>query len=193
MATKEGEAPDAELKTAKGQEDDQKESLDENNTQEETESNQEISKKGGMGTGEYLLVGLSLLLILVVVGGGMFLWVHYGASFGGQKVTSGLSQEVTCSLKPFFLPLVEKKTGPEKFLRLSLSLELHDKNSLKQVKYQNEQVRWAVLQVLMSAVARDLEYANGKRALTDKIVTSVNRALDKEVVKGVRFNKVVIL
>ena len=147
--------------------------------------------KNRMGTGEYLLIGLSVLLILIVIGGGMFIWARYGNSERGQEAALELSKVPHYSLKPFFVPL-RPAAGSEKFLRVNISLKLTNTYSKRFVEH-NEKVRGAIVQILLTAVPKDLEYSHGKKALMDKMVVAINRSLGKNVVTGLRFADVVIL
>ena len=156
-----------------------------------TEASDGTVEKSRMSTGEYLLIGLSVLLILIVVGGGMFIWARYGTPVDGQDVTMELSKAPLHTLKPFFVPL-RPTAGSEKFLRVNIALELSGKHSKQFVK-NSEKVRGAIVQILLTAVPKDLEYTHGKKALMDKMIAAINYSLDKTVVSGVRFTDVVIL
>ena len=148
-------------------------------------------QKNRMGTGEYLIVGLSVLLILIVIGGGVFIWARYGNPDRAQNVALELSKTPQYPLKPFFIPL-RPAAGAEKFLRVNISLELTNAYAKRLVK-QNEKVRGAIVQILLTAVPKDLEYSHGKKALMDKMVVAINRSLERNVVSGLRFTEVVIL
>ena len=151
----------------------------------------EATQKNRMGTGEYLVIGLSVLLILIVIGGGVFIWARYGNPDRGQEVALEFSKTPQYSLKPFFVPL-RPAAGAEKFLRVNISLELTNTYAKRFVKH-NEKVRGAIVQILLTAVPKDLEYSHGKKALMDKMVVAINRSLGKNVVSGLRFTEVVIL
>ena len=167
----------------------------ENSADAEKDQATEVSdgrvQKGRMSTGEYLLIGFSVLLILIVVGGGMFIWARYGTPGDEQDVAMELSKTHFHTLKPFFVPL-RPKAGAEKFLRVNIALELSGKHSKQFVK-NSEKVRGAIVQILLTAVPKDLEYSHGKKALMDKMIAAINHSLEKTVVSGVRFTDVVIL
>jgi flagellar basal body-associated protein FliL len=155
------------------------------------ENSGEAVQKNRMGTGEYLLIGLSVMLILIVIGGGMFIWARYVSPGKGQDVSLELSKVLQYPLKPFFVPL-RPATGSEKFLRVNISLELTNAYAKRFVKH-NENVRGAIVQILLTAGPKDLEYSHGKKALRDKIVVAINRSLGENIVSGLRFTDVVIL
>lgn len=147
--------------------------------------------KSRMSTGEYLLIGFSVVLILIVVGGGMFIWARYGTPGGGNGITAELSEGTLYPLKPFFVPL-SAANGSEKFLSVNISLELSNKHAKEFVKY-IEKVRGSILQILITAAPKELEYSHGKKALIDKIIADVNLSLESAMVAGLRFTDVVIL
>ena len=102
-----------------------------------------------------------------------------------------LSKTPQYPLKPFFVPL-RPAAGSEKFLRVNISLELTNTYAKRFVK-QNEEVRGAIVQILLTAAPKDLEYSHGKKALRDKMVMAINRSLGRNVVSGLHFTDVVIL
>lgn len=155
------------------------------------ETSHETGEKNRMSTGEYLLIGLSVLLILIVIGGGVIILARYGESDGKQDVALELSKVPQYPLKPFFVPL-QSVAGSEKFLRLNISLDLTDTYSKRWIKH-NQKVRGVILQILLTAIPKDLEYSQGKKALMDKIVVAINQSLGENVVSGLRFTDVVIL
>ena len=155
------------------------------------ENPDEEAQKHRMGTGEYLVIGLSVLLILIVIGGGMLIWARYGKPDKGKDVALELSEVPQYPLKPFFVPL-RPAAGSEKFLRVNVSLELTNTNAKRFVKH-NEKIRGAIVQILLTAAPKDLEYSHGKKALMDKMVMTINRSLGRDVVSGLRFTDVVIL
>jgi flagellar basal body-associated protein FliL len=144
-----------------------------------------------MSTGEYLLISLSVLLILIVMGGGMTILAGYGKLDRKQDVALELSKVSQYPLKPFFVPL-RSVAGSEKFLRLNISLDLTNTYSKRLVKH-NQKVRGAILQIVLTAIPKDLEYSHGKKALMDKMVVAINKSLGENVVSGLRFTDVVIL
>ena len=165
---------------------------DENEEKNRVEENPDKAvQKNRMGKGEYLIVGLSVLLILIVIGGGMFIRARYGNPDTAQDIALELSKAPQYSLKPFFVPL-RPSAGSEKFLRVNISLKLTNTYAKRFVK-ENEKVRGAIVQILLTAVPKDLEYSHGKKALMDKMVAAINRSLERNVVSGLRFTDVVIL
>jgi flagellar basal body-associated protein FliL len=151
----------------------------------------ETGEKNRMSIGEYLLISLSALLILIVIGGGMTILTGYGKLDVKQDIALELSRVHQYSLKPFFVPL-RSVAGSEKFLRLNISLELTNTYSKRLVKH-NQEVRGAILPILLTAIPKDLEYSHGEKALMDKMVVAINESLGENVVRGLRFTDVVIL
>ena len=85
-----------------------------------------------------------------------------------------------------------QRAGPQVVLQHNISLELSEKHSKQLVKH-IEIARGAILQILITAVPKDLEYNHGKKALMDKLITAVNRSLENPMVDGLRITDAVIL
>jgi len=198
MADTESEGLKTKSSTGEAQEEDKREELDKQAAPESTEEKNAAAgqkgtgKKSNMSTGEYLLITLAVLLIVIVVGGGMFIWVRYGTIDGEEEAALARAQRPLYQLNSFFVPL-KAQAGAEKFLRVTISLELSGKGSSQVVDKQIGQIRGMLLQRLLSAVPKDFEYAHGKKALMDTMKTSVNHFLGKDLVQGIRFTNAVLL
>jgi flagellar basal body-associated protein FliL len=174
-------------------EDDKREVLDKQTSPGSTEGKSAAADhKRTMNTGEYLLITLAVLLIVIVIGGGMFIWARYGTIDGEQETALARAQSPLYQLNPFFVPL-KVPAGTEKFLRVTISLELSGEGSTKVVVKQIEQIRGTLLQTLLSAGPKDFEYPHGKKALMDTMKTSINHFLGKDLVQGIRFTNAVLL
>jgi flagellar basal body-associated protein FliL len=198
MVDTESEELKTKARTGGAQEEDKREEPDKKASPESTEEksaaagHKETGKKSTMSTGEYLLITLAVLLIVIVVGGGMFIWARYGTIDGEQEAALARAQHPLYQLNPFFVPL-KAPAGAEKFLRVTISLELSGEGSSQIVVEQIEQIRGTLLQTLLSIVPKDFEYPHGKKALMDKMRTSVNQFLGKDLVQGIRFTNAVLL
>jgi flagellar basal body-associated protein FliL len=174
-------------------EDDKREVLDKHASPESTgEQSAAAGHKSIMNTGEYLLITLAVLLIVIVIGGGMFIWARYGTIDGEQEAALTRAQPPLYQLNPFFVPL-KAQAGTEKFLRVTISLELSGEGSTRVVVKQIEQIRGKLLQTLLSAGPKDFEYPHGKKALMDTMRTSVNHFLGKDLVQRIRFTNAALL
>ena len=180
------------------QEEDNREERERQDSPENTEGkppaagHRETDKKSSMNTGEYLLIALAVLLIVIVIGGGMFIWARYGTSDGAKEAALAGAQGPLYQLNPFFVPL-KAQAGAEKLLRVTISLELSGERSSQEVIKQIREIRGMLLQTLLSAVPKDFEYTHGKKALMDRMRTSINHFLGKELVQGIRFTNAVLL
>ena len=198
MADTESQELKTQSSTGEAREEDKREALDKQTSPESTEeksapSDQEkAGAKSGMNTGEYLLITLAVLLIVVVVGGGMYIWARYGTVENKQEAALVGANRPLHKLNPFFVPL-KAQAGTEKFLRVTISLELSGKGSTQVVVTQTEQIRGMLLQTLLSAVPKDFEYPHGKKALMDTMRTSVNHFLGNDLVQGIRLTNAVLL
>ena len=198
MADTEGKELKTQSRTGGDREEDKREALDKQASPASTEAisaaagREKAGTKSTMSTGEYLLITLAVLLIVIVIAGGMFIWAGYGTIAGEQEATLDRAQRPLYQLNPFFVPL-KAQAGVEKFLRVTISLELSGEGSSRVVVKQMEQIRGTLLQTLLSAVPKDFEYPHGKKALMDRMRTSVNHFLGKDLVQGIRFSNAVLL
>ena len=198
MADTESQELKTQSSTEEAREEDTSEARDKQTSSENTEEKsaaagqEKTGTKSTVSAGEYLLLTLAVLLIVVVIGGGMFIWARYGTIDGKQEAALARADRPLYKLNPFFVPL-KAQAGAEKFLRVTISLELSDEASAQVVVKQIEQIRGTLLQTLLSAVPKDFEYPHGKKALMDTMRTSVNHFLGKDVVQGLRFTNAVLL
>lgn len=180
------------------QEGDRREALEEQLSTESPDGenaapgSRETGERSTTNRGEYLLITLALLLIVIAVGGGMFIWARYGNPDAEKEAVPVRAQHPLYQLDPFFVPLREV-AGTEKFLRITISLELSGTSSSQTFVKRNAQIRGILLQALLGAVPKDFEYSHGKKALMDAMRTALNHFLGEEVVGGIRFTNAVLL
>ena len=198
MADTESQELKTQASAEEAREDDKREAPDKQASLERTgeksipSDQDKAGTKSTMSTGEYLLITLAVMLIVVVIGGGMFIWARYGTIDGEQETSLTRAELPLYKLNPFFVPL-KAQAGAEKFLRVTISLELSGVGSTQIVVKQIEQIRGTLVQRLLSAVPKDFEYPHGRKALMDTMRTSVNHFLGKDIVQGIRFTNVVLL
>ncbi len=165
------------------------EDLKENAAEEKTDDTQkEIPQKKKRGR-EYILISVSLLLVVIMISGGVFIWARYFTSDKGLALNSSRGYEY--ELKPFFVPLA--KAESKKFLRVNMIIELADKRSSKQIVKRIEGVRGSILNILINASPKNIESSQGKEVLAEEITSTINLLLGEEIVKGVFFNEVLVV
>jgi flagellar basal body-associated protein FliL len=130
-----------------------------------------------------------LLLVVIMISGGVFIWARYFTSDKGLAPNSSRGYEY--ELKPFFVPLAKAESG--KFLRVNMIIELADKRSSKQIVKRIEGVRGSILNILINVSPKNIESSQGKEVLAEEITSTINLLLGEEIVKGVFFNEVLVV
>jgi flagellar basal body-associated protein FliL len=172
---------------------DREEISPEDDTWEEEAKKQEGgSQKKGIGKREYLAIGISLLLVLIVMSSSMFIWARYFASDDEKVLTPSVPQGPVYELKPFFVPF-KSNSKSKGFVRLNLTLELYERSSEKKIKKRIEEVRSRVFRILVNTSSKNIENNQGKRILSEEIVSTINLVLAEKVVKKVYIRDVVLI
>jgi len=155
------------------------------------EKKEEI-QKGATGSRNWSLIFVSLLLVLIVVSGGVFIWARYFPSEDEKGLSLSTPQEFAYELEPFFVPL-NSNAESEKFLKATLVLELLDKGSCEHIKKRIEGVRSNIFKILVSASPKNVENNEGKEVLAKKIISTSNLLLEGKIVKSVFFENVLVI
>lgn len=151
-----------------------------------------------------------ILIVLVVVGvllvgmlgAGFFVMWSKISSMGQQMQTSAVQKNGTdqkneastmgpiYSLDTFIVNLAEE-TG-NRYLRVTMDLELSDKSVEPEIKERLPQIRNALLMILPSKRIKDISTSQGKDALRQQIIDAINQLLPKGEVRNVYFTEFVI-
>ena len=158
----------------------------------ETDKPKETPQKKEVGKKEYILVGISLLLVLIVVSGAVFIWAMYFSSDNEKILALNAPLGAVYELKPFFVPL-NTSAKSKKFMRLTLILELYDESSDRQIKKRIEEVRNRVFKTLTNVSPTNIENNRGKKLLSEEIISIINLVLAGKVIKNVYFRDVVVI
>ncbi len=141
---------------------------------------------------EWVLTFFSLLLILIMVVGGVFIWARHFASDDGKRLALSTPIGVVYKLKPFFVPL-NSNAESGKFLRATIVLELFNESSYEQIESRIEEVRDNVFKILVNASPKNVGNAEGKKVLAEKIIATSNLLLGKKVVRRIFFKDVLVI
>jgi len=155
------------------------------------EKKEEI-QKGATGNRNWSLIFVSLLLVLIVVSGGVFIWARYFPSEDEKGLSLSTPQEFAYELEPFFVPL-NSNAESEKFLKATLVFELLDKGSCEHIRKRIEGVRSNIFKILVSASPKNVENNEGKEVLAKKIISTSNLLLEGKIVKSVFFENVLVI
>ena len=159
---------------------------------QETDTPKETPQKKGVGKEEYILIGISLLLVLIVVSSSVFIWARYFSSENEKNLALDAPLGAVYELKPFFVPL-NTSAKSKKFMRLTLILELYDGSSDRQIKKRIEEVRNRVFKTLTNVSPTNIENNRGKKLLAEEIISIINLVLSGKVIKNVYFRDVVVI
>jgi len=158
----------------------------------ESDKPKEAPQKKEVAKKEYIMIVISLLLVLTVVSGVLFVWARYFTSDDSEGLALSVPQGPVYELKPFFVPL-NSNAKSNKFLRLTLVLELCDEKSYKQVKRKIEEVRNNIFEILVNASHKKIENIQGQKVLVEKIISIINLLLAEKIVEKVFFKNVVVI
>ncbi|KPJ61879.1 MAG: hypothetical protein AMJ42_00675 [Deltaproteobacteria bacterium DG_8] len=159
---------------------------------EAADKQEEKIQKEGISKRDFILTIFTVLLLLVMISGGVFIWARYFASKEGEGLALSVPQGPVYELKPFFVPL-NSDVKSKKFMRLTLVLELSDETSYKQITKCIEEVRSNIFKIIVNASPKNIENTQGKEVLAEKIISIINLLLAENIVKKVFFKDVLVI
>ena len=146
-----------------------------------------------------VLVGV---LILGMMGAGFFvIWTKVAnmSSGSGDTASAGKGEEaaapdagigITIPLETFIVNLAEK--GGNRYLRVTMELELSDEALKAEIERRLPQVRDALLMILPSKQIEEISTVEGKAALREQIIERLNEFLKAGQVTNIYFTEFVI-
>ena len=147
-----------------------------------------------------LLIGV-LMVFMLGMGGGLFLmWnklsainVQSNANAGGppgQEATVEQPLGPIYALETFIVNLADKPGN--RYLRLTMDLELGNPELESELVKRLPQVRDSILMILPSKRFDDINSAEGKIALRDEIMTTLNEYLTQGQITKIYFKEFVV-
>lgn len=147
-----------------------------------------------------LLIGV-LMVLMMGMGGGLFLmWnklsaisLQANANAGvqtGQGLTAKQSLGPIYPLNTFIVNLADK--GGKRYLRVSIDLELENSEMQEEVVKRLPQVRDSILMILPSKRFDDISSVDGKVALRDEILATLNGFLTQGQITKIYFREFVV-
>jgi flagellar FliL protein len=123
-----------------------------------------------------LLVAIALLIFGIA--GGAFAWYTSGHKADGNKSHKEVNAEpskppVFVNLDPFTVNLQPEKG--EQYLQITLTLQVTDQAQVDLIKLNMPQVRSRLLTLLSSKMASEISTVEGKKLLTDEILTQIKQ------------------
>jgi flagellar FliL protein len=148
-----------------------------------------------------LMIAGAGLLVLMVLGGGIVLFVFSSFSSGdspfmekvngmvsGWKKPAGTASAAVHKMEPFLVNLADP--GQLRYLKVTLHVETHQGG--EEFAKRLPQSRDSVLTVLSSKNSRDIMTSEGKNALREEIKEKMNHLLTETKVRNIYFTEFVI-
>lgn len=132
-------------------------------------------------------------IILAVVGGGFFAYSKFFAHHEGGKESAKEDdkkpkEQVLVPLEPLIVNLTDKN----RFIKLSLQLEIGDKKYEGLIKEKMPLMRDAIIMLITSKSFEAISGPDGKMMLKDEMLARLNQALGKEVINNVYFTELMV-
>lgn len=145
-----------------------------------------------------LAMPLFVALNLGVLGAGVFMtymgtlgWVRPSVrepaaieQLKSERETEGVRDSVLYTMPTFTVNLDGQ---PRRLIRVSLTLEMLDKDGFEEVVRNSPSARDSIVRILNSKTYDDIETIQGKLFLKDQIAVTLNKSLKDGVVKDVYF------
>jgi flagellar FliL protein len=121
-----------------------------------------------------IIVGVLLLVIAGGAGAYFLLASKNHASQDGDHASSGETSKapVFVNIEPYVVNLQEE--NGDQFLQVALTLQVNDEGTAEAIKAFMPMVRSRLLFALSSKKASDLQTTEGKKKLTEEIITQLN-------------------
>jgi flagellar FliL protein len=147
-----------------------------------------------------IIVVLAFVLLLGMMGTGFFfMWNKMNATNAlavDSRETGALPAEEPVKIGPihpldtFIVNLADE--GGARYLRVTMNLELKDKDALALVQERLPLVRDGVLMILPAKKYADISTLEGKNALRDELVAKLNSFLKSDSVANIYFTEFVV-
>ena len=157
-----------------------------------------ISVQKPKKTKKFFFAGAGLILVILAVVGGIFLFspglvskevAKTGQTDGPQEPEKGIHGHIY-SLEPFLVNLADSDVP--RYLKIRIDLETIAKKPSEEYVKRLPQLRDAILTVLSSKKYLEIFDSEGKKKLKEEIVTKLNQALNQFKVKTIYFTEFVV-
>lgn len=152
-----------------------------------------------------LIAGVSAALVLVLMGTGFFLIWKKVSSFppvateqvkeeeGAQGEGEGKEAKEPGPMVPlesFIVNLADE--GGQRYLRVTMQMELSDKNLEKEIEKRLPKIRDSILMILPNKKSDEIRTSDGKAKVRDEIIAAINESLTTGTVDNLYFTEFVI-
>ncbi|MEO5361106.1 MAG: flagellar basal body-associated FliL family protein [Nitrospirota bacterium] len=150
-----------------------------------------VQKKSSMK--QIIILGA---IILVVAGGGFFAYTKFFAKQeGGKEGAKEAEHKETKHGEQVLIaidPLIVNLTDKNRFIKLSLQIEVGDKKLEATMKEKMPLLRDAIIMLLTSKSFEAISGPDGKFQLKDEMLGRLNQALGSELIKNVYFTEFMV-
>ena len=155
-----------------------------------------MSKKG------LIILIICFLIIALAVGAGLFiLWGKVSAPPSETKEKAGEMEiakkedgkpvvKALLSLETFVVNLADP--GGKRYLRVSIAMEIDDKDYVEGIKKKLPQIRDKILMIIPTKKFKDVQTSLGKDSLRNEIIAQLNPLLDKGEITNLYFQEFVV-
>lgn len=158
-----------------------------------------------------LIAGVSAALVLILMGTGFFLiWKKVSAlppaaaeqakqEEGAQGKAEGEGEVEDeeakepgpiVPLESFIVNLADE--GGQRYLRITMQIELSDKDLQEEVEKRLPKIRDSILMILPGKKSEDIRSSEGKTKVRDELIAAINESLTTGTVEGLYFTEFVI-
>ncbi len=147
-----------------------------------------------------LLIGVMMLLMLGLGGGLFMLWNQLSALNAQSVADAGAQPDKVASLEQPLGPIFPLKTfivnladkGGTRYLRVTMDLELGNPELKNELNKRLPQVRDSLLMILPSKRFEDISTVQGKTALRDEVLETLNGFLNQGKITNIYFKEFVV-
>jgi flagellar FliL protein len=150
----------------------------------------EVPKKKKKGNKGLILIIVIVIAVLAGGGGAFFLFTKSGGEKAQKKEEAKKYESAMFTLDPFVVNLSDQ--GANRFLKVSMQLELSSQIVMESAKSKTPQIRDAVINLLTSKTSESLMSPEGKLQLKDEINLMANQVLGNNTVKNVYLTEFVM-
>jgi len=145
-----------------------------------------------------ILIGVMMVFVLGLGGGFFMMWNKLSAMETQTQSPSDQDASVPVEkllgpifpLDTFIVNLADK--GGKRYLRITIDLELDDKELESEVTKRLPQVRDSILTILPTKSFEDISSAKGKTALRDEMLERINGMLARGQITNIYFKEFVV-
>ena len=153
----------------------------------------EKTKKKKKGNKSLILIIVIVVAVLAGGGGAFFFLTKSGGGEKSQKKSDEQQKKeeiAMLAMDPFVVNLSDQSNN--KFLKVSMQLELSSQAALEIAKAKTPQIRDAIINLLTSKTSESLMSPEGTLQLKDEINMQANQILGNDVVKNVYLTEFVM-